>query len=111
LDQVSNEKFLKGEIHEKIRLRRSKLGFPTPESKWLKTLSSLITKIFNSDKTKAGKYLDYKKITKEFNKFVEGDLSEVYSDIFWRILNLEMWLQIFFQKKIYKDDLLNKIQT
>ena len=88
-------KSLKGKIPEKIRMRRSKLGFPTPEPKWLKTLNKQILEILEMDGTKDNKYFKNEKIKNYFLEFVKGKLDENYGDVFWRILNLKIWLKEF----------------
>jgi len=85
----------KGVLPEKIRLRRSKIGFATPETKWLRKLEPEIKKIFNSNKFKNRGYFNQKEIRNKFEKFCKGDL-DTYSDLFWRILNLELWLEMYF---------------
>lgn len=86
---------LKERIPEKIRLRRSKLGFPTPEANWLRKLSPVMGKIFSSNNSKRKEYLDFEAIKSSFEDFAKGKLNDEYSDIFWRILNLELWFRTF----------------
>lgn len=78
----------------KIRNRRAKLGFSTPENKWLIELKKEIINIFRSKKLEERKYFKQNEILKKFKEFCKNGNN---SDIFWRILNLEIWLQTFFQ--------------
>lgn len=84
----------KGVLPEKIRLRRNKIGFATPQADWLRKLEPEIKKIFTSKKFKNRGYFNQVEILKKFKDFCKGDLDE-YSDLFWRIINLELWLEMY----------------
>ncbi|MEM5852891.1 MAG: asparagine synthase (glutamine-hydrolyzing) [Candidatus Aenigmatarchaeota archaeon] len=88
-------KAVKGVVPEKIRWRRSKIGFAVPEKKWLIELKDKIMKIFLSKEFKSRKYFNQEEIVKKFKEFCEGKLGEEYARIFWRILILEFWFRIF----------------
>jgi asparagine synthase (glutamine-hydrolysing) len=87
---------MKGVIPESIRSRRSKYGYATPESKWLRELSTEIRALFASNKFKFRGYFNPEAVLKNFDKFCSGKLKAQYSRVFWRIINLEIWLQVFF---------------
>lgn len=89
---------VKGIIPEKIRKRRSKIGFETPEMEWMMKLRHNIKKIFASKRFEKRKYFNQKKVLKKFDDFCDGKLSGDFSRIFWRIINLEIWLEVFFDK-------------
>jgi len=86
---------MKDVIPEKIRKRRSKIGFGTPQVRWFRELKNEINKIFISKEFKSRKYFNQEEILNKFNEFGEGN-SDDYVRIFWRILNLEIWLETFF---------------
>ncbi len=88
---------VKGVIPERIRKRRSKLGFPTPEIRWMKELKGEIRRVLSSEKFKKRGYFNQEEVLKRFDEFCEGKWSN-YSSIFWRILNLEIWFEVFFDK-------------
>jgi len=86
----------KGVLPEKIRLRRSKIGFATPEVDWLKQLEPEFMKIFSSERFKNRKYFDQKEVLRIYKKFCQGRLNtRSDSEMFWRIVNLELWLEMF----------------
>jgi asparagine synthase (glutamine-hydrolysing) len=85
---------MKGIIPEEIRLRRKKIGFTTPEVRWLKGQSAKILEIFNSREFKERGIFDQKAVVSDYQKWVAGELP---GDglIIWRILNTELWLRRF----------------
>ena len=88
---------VKGVIPERIRKRRSKLGFPTPEIRWMKELKGEIRRVLYSEKFEKRGYFNHEEVLKRFDEFCEGKWSN-YSRIFWRILNLEIWFEVFVDK-------------
>ncbi|MEM7817922.1 MAG: asparagine synthase (glutamine-hydrolyzing) [Candidatus Aenigmatarchaeota archaeon] len=95
-------KAVKGIIPEKIRWRRSKIGFAVPEKKWLLELKDKITKVFISKEFGSRKYFNQEEIVKKFKEFCEGKLGEEYGRIFWRILILEFWFRVFIDNGVKK---------
>jgi asparagine synthase (glutamine-hydrolysing) len=89
---------MKGIIPEKIRKRRSKIGFATPEVEWMRSLKKDIRNVFVSKKFGNRKYFNQKEILKKFDEFCEVK-SDDYASVFWRILNLEIWFRVFFDGK------------
>ena len=86
---------LKGVIPEKIRKRRSKIGFATPEVEWLRELKDEIRAVFASEKFKARGYFNQEEILNKFDAFCEGKQDD-FASLFWRVLNLEIWFEVFF---------------
>ncbi len=87
---------LKDLLPAKIVNRRWKVGFSTPEVSWLRHSADKIREIFNSPSFNARPYFNHAKIREEFEKFVRGEIDD--SMVFWRIINLELWLKIFIDK-------------
>lgn len=86
---------MKGVIPEKVRKRRSKIGFGTPQARWMRELGREIKKVFASKMFEKRKYFNQEEVLKKFDEFCKGGLDD-YTRIFWRILNLEIWLETFF---------------
>ena len=90
---------MKGFIPESVR-RRKKLGTPIPLERWMKDLREEIREVFNSSKFRERGYFNQPAILEAFDRYCEGKLSRIgrqsYADMFWRILNLELWLETFF---------------
>jgi len=89
---------LKDILPKKIIDRRSKLGFPVPDVKWLLLNKKTILKIFNSRSFKNRPYFFPENIIESFNKLTHKSNCYLVG-YFWRILNTELWLRIFFDRK------------
>jgi asparagine synthase (glutamine-hydrolysing) len=87
---------MKGLLPEKVRKRRGKIGFATPEEKWLKENREEIIKIFNSPAFKERKYFNKDVIIKKFEEFCMGKKYD--TTLFWRIISLEIWFRVFIDK-------------
>jgi asparagine synthase (glutamine-hydrolysing) len=80
-------------LPEKIRMRRKKIGFTTPEMRWLRAERAAIQGIFRSPSFCSRPYWDAPVVARGFKAACEGALEE--SPLFWRILNIEAWLRVF----------------
>jgi len=91
---------MKGLIPEAIRRKRKKFGTPIPQQRWMRELRSNIRKLFESNKFQEREYFNQPAILDVFNRYCEGRLSRIerqyYTNVLWRILNLELWLEAFF---------------
>jgi asparagine synthase (glutamine-hydrolysing) len=89
----------RGLIPESVR-RRKKFGTPIPLERWMKDLRAEIREVFNSSKFRKRGYFNQPAVLEAFDRYCDGKLSRIerqsYADIFWRILNLELWLETFF---------------
>lgn len=86
---------LKDILPTTIRLRRDKIGFVTPEMRWLIENKEDILTLFKSDKFASRRYFNQDEIINVFETFCENEIKYL-AQIFWRILNIEIWLRIFF---------------
>jgi len=77
-----------------IRKRRNKIGFTTPEEEWFMRMKNRIYSIFLSPSFASRPYFNQPQVLKEFQKFIEGKNSDTL--LFWRLLNVELWLREFF---------------
>lgn len=85
---------LKGILPEKIRQRKDKIGFATPEEKWIKeNLASEFRQVFASESFRSRSYFDADKVKQTFEDFLSGKISDYR--FFWRLYNLEIWLRTF----------------
>jgi asparagine synthase (glutamine-hydrolysing) len=91
---------MKGFIPEAIRKNRKKFGTPIPQQRWIKELRRDIRNLFESNKFREREYFNQPAILDVFNHYCEGKLNrierEYYTEVLWRILNLELWLETFF---------------
>ena len=89
---------MKGILPEKIRARRNKIGFTTPEGEWFKKIHEDLEKILASDEFAHRKYFNQLEVLRQF-KLDEKGKGDYGSMAFWRIINVELWLREFFDPK------------
>lgn len=77
-----------------IRNRRNKIGFTTPEEEWFMRMKNGIYSVFLSPSFAARPYFNQAQVLKGFEKFIEGKTADTL--LFWRVLNIELWLREFF---------------
>ena len=91
---------MKGLIPEAIRRKRKKFGAPIPQQRWMRELRGNIRKLFGSSKFREREYFNQAAILDVYDRYCDGRLSRLerqfYADVLWRILNLELWLENFF---------------
>ena len=80
-------------LPEIIRQRRNKIGFTTPEKEWFIRMKNRIYSIFLSESFAKRKYFNQAEVLKAFQLFIEEKVDD--SMLFWRMLNVEIWLRIF----------------
>jgi asparagine synthase (glutamine-hydrolysing) len=87
---------LRGILPEPVRLRRSKLGFATPQKQWLRQdLRGMIRSVIHQSELKMSRILSINKVREQFDAFLSnrsGCLTEVEA---FRVLNLELWARVF----------------
>ena len=81
-------------LTEKVRTRRWKVGFTTPETRWLRARRAAVQGLFRSPEFCARPYWDAPAIADTFDRFCAGEVEP--SQIFWRAINTEIWLRVFF---------------
>ncbi len=77
-----------------INKRRNKIGFTTPEHEWFLKEHKAIRSYFTSESFIAKYYLNQAELVMAFDGYVQGKTDD--SMVFWRALNLELWLREFF---------------
>ncbi|MFB0523507.1 MAG: asparagine synthase (glutamine-hydrolyzing) [Candidatus Bathyarchaeia archaeon] len=91
---------MKGFVPEAVRRKRRKSGTPIPQQHWMRELEGKIREIFESSKFRKRGYYNQPVVLEVFGRYCRGRLSrlerEYYTDVLWRILNLELWLEMFF---------------
>mgnify|MGYP001614312909 CR=1 FL=1 len=78
-----------------INERRNKIGFTTPEHEWFKKKSDDILSFFTGEQFEAKKYVNQAEVVMAFKDFIAGKTDDTM--LFWRILNLELWMREFIQ--------------
>ncbi len=85
---------LKGLLTEKVRTRRWKVGFTTPETRWLRSQRAAIQGLFRSPAFAGRPWWRAEEVAERFGRFCDGDLES--SPLFWRAMNTELWHRVFF---------------
>jgi len=93
---------LKGTLPEKIRLRRWKVGFTTPEMRWIKARRAAFTSLYQSPSFQVRPYWDGAAVVSAFRACCRGEVEE--SMFFWRAANVELWLREFVDRSVVLDD-------
>jgi asparagine synthase (glutamine-hydrolysing) len=93
---------LKGTLPEKIRLRRWKVGFTTPEMRWIKARRAAFTSIYQSPSFHARPYWKGNEVVAAFRACCKGKVEE--SPFFWRAANVELWLREFCDVNVVMED-------
>ena len=83
-------------LPELINRRRNKIGFTTPENEWFKKKSDKILAFFTGEQFEAKKYVNQAEVVMVFKDFIAGKTDDTM--LFWRILNLELWMREFLIK-------------
>ena len=86
---------LAGILPEKIRLRKTKLGFNTPERKWLQHgMQNGYRSIWEGADLRLNRLLDSRRFQEECRKFVSGAHGALPSSVLFRAISLEQWAQV-----------------
>jgi asparagine synthase (glutamine-hydrolysing) len=84
---------MQGILPKEIQWRRSKIGFETPQRRWLTELSDRIDSLLSS-KALSSKFVDLNALLELLR--TTRKLSVLESGILWRWICLELWLREFF---------------
>ncbi|MDN5790717.1 MAG: asparagine synthase (glutamine-hydrolyzing) [Micrococcales bacterium] len=82
-------------LPDSITRRRNKIGFTTPQGEWFMRLKNHFYGIFLSESFANRPYFEQTEVLHAFEGWIKGT-NAVDSMTFWRLLNLELWLQEFF---------------
>ena len=88
----------RGLLPEEINRRRNKIGFTTPQNEWFMRLKNHFYGIFLSESFATRPYVDQRAVLEAFEGWIKG-ANDVDSMVFWRFLNLELWLREYFDEK------------
>ncbi|MGZ4209536.1 MAG: asparagine synthase (glutamine-hydrolyzing) [Actinomycetota bacterium] len=92
---------LRKELPEKIRARRWKVGFTTPEMRWLRARRAIIQSLFRSPAFGARPYWNGLAVADAFRRACDGEIDD--SMFFWRAINVELWLRVYFGDRRARD--------
>lgn len=82
-------------IPERIRLRKDKMGFGTPQDEWFRepVWQNIIKDLLDSDKLKSRNIIDPKLAKKLYQKHLSKRNN--FSNDIWKLINLELWFREF----------------
>jgi asparagine synthase (glutamine-hydrolysing) len=84
---------LRGTLPELVRVRRKKIGFTTPEIRWLRKERAVIQGIMRSPSFASRGWWDGPKVATAFKSCCDGEKED--SPFFWRVLDTEVWMRVF----------------
>lgn len=86
---------MRGILPEKIRMRKDKVGFGTPQDDWFRSeqLQNYILDILNSRIFQTRNYLEANKIINLYKKHISHKIN-IGNEI-WKWINLELWFKEF----------------
>lgn len=106
LNKGWTKKFLRDSLSnvldDKIRLRKDKIGFETPEKEWFKEVSfqKFIYDIIDSESFNSRKYFDGNKVKRLYEKHLKNKGN--FANTIWKAIHLELWLRKFIDKVVVK---------
>jgi len=92
-------KSMKGVLPEKIRCRKDKMGFVTPQDLWVKEIENDVRGIVNSFSKR--EYVKSEEIPKILDEYYNGNNS--LGKLVWKMFCLELWFRVFFEDSYTKD--------
>jgi asparagine synthase (glutamine-hydrolysing) len=94
---------LKNILPERIRSRRDKIGYSTPEDEWFRQESwkQLIIELLGSQSFKSRNIVDPEKALKQYKKHLNKEIN--ISKEIWKWINTEIWFRIFIDNTFTKN--------
>jgi asparagine synthase (glutamine-hydrolysing) len=84
---------MRGIVPDAILDRRDKIGFATPEQRWLTTLRPWIEEALTSERARAIQALDTNAMLRDWRAMLAGKAR--FDFRFWRWVNLIRWAERF----------------
>lgn len=87
---------LVGTLPEKIRLRRTKLGFHTPEKRWMRLgLQNGYRETWDRDDLRMRRFIDSSKFRQECLALLEDSPRALAPGVLFRAVSLETWAEVY----------------
>jgi len=78
-------------LPERIRLRKDKIGFATPEDDWLREIKDELFRYFQSDPSE---FLNVREMKKDWNSFLASSVNHSRESL-WRLINFAVWKKVY----------------
>ena len=86
---------LEGSLPEPIRSRKSKLGFDTPQGKWLRLgLENGQRRMCEPAELRLARFLSAHSLSREFRRFLGQKPGALPAEALFRALSLELWAKV-----------------
>lgn len=86
---------LDGTLPDSVRLRKSKLGFDTPQSEWLRTgLCNGQSQVYRSSDIRLGRCLSAQNLARECSRFLSQASGGLPAEALFRAVSLELWARV-----------------
>jgi len=86
---------MKGILPEKLRLRKSKLGFDAPDAAWMRMgMQNGQRELWDTPKLRMGRFLNGPNFARECRKFLEGAPAALSANSLFPAISLELWARV-----------------
>ena len=87
---------MKGSLPEKIRLRKTKLGFNAPDNDWVRLGLQNGHRIhWEKPALRLGRFFDERNFVQECQQFLKRSTTALSADLIFRALSLELWAEVY----------------
>ncbi|MDW7731746.1 MAG: asparagine synthase (glutamine-hydrolyzing) [Methanolobus sp.] len=93
---------MEDELPASVLSRHDKIGFETPEEKWLKdeSVTPIIQKIIGSQSFMARDFWNWERVRDMYDKLLKGESSAIFVGTeIWRCISIELWMRLFIEKQ------------
>lgn len=86
---------MKGVLPEKIRMRRDKIGFDTPQDRWFRTAEwqEVVFEVLRSDSFRQRNIIDVDNALAQYQQHIDGKIN--VSKEIWKWVHIEHWFRMF----------------
>ncbi len=81
---------MKDLLPEDVKYRKDKIGFATPERRWITEIKDELKELINFENP----YIDAKRLIEDFDELIKK-LPESGLTMLWRLINVILWMKIF----------------
>lgn len=95
-------KAMEDDLPVSVLSRHDKIGFETPEEKWLKdeSVTPIVQKIISSKSFMARDFWNWERVRDMYDKLLKGESSAIFVGTeIWRCISVELWMRLFIEKQ------------